>query len=132
MGIGEALVTLLNDRGSPTPLVHAMMCAPASRMGTLSDTEITDAVARSTLVAKYNQAVDSQSAYEILSAKLLEVVARGPAMAPKGRPEQRTAFEKVVASPISRQVGSVIARELTRGLLGVLGLGVRTRRTRLF
>jgi hypothetical protein len=132
MGIGEALVTLLNDRGVPTPLVHTMMCAPASRMGTLSDGEITDGISRSTLVTKYASAVDPQSAYEILSAKLLEAAAQRPVESPGRVPDQRTTFEKVVSSPISRQVGTVIARELTRWLLGVLGLGGRSRRPRLF
>src|SRR5215212_4828438 len=55
LGIGEALVTLLNEKGIPTPLAATMMLAPRSRMDVLSDTEIESIVAKSKLAAKYNQ-----------------------------------------------------------------------------
>lgn len=72
LGIGEALVTLLNEKGIPTPLAHVMMCTPRSRMDVLTEGEIDNIVSKSRLVAKYNQVIDSQSAYEILTAKLEE------------------------------------------------------------
>src|ERR1043165_3026563 len=72
MGIGEALITMLNEKGIPTPLAHTMLCAPRSRMDILSDVEIDAVVAKSKLVGKYNQTIDSQSAYEILTQKLEE------------------------------------------------------------
>jgi len=68
MGIGEAFITLLNEKGIPTPLIHTMLCAPKSRMDVLTDEEIDAVTKKSKLVAKYNQIVDS--AYEILTAKL--------------------------------------------------------------
>ena len=70
MGIGEAFVTLLNEKGIPTPLVHTMLCPPRSRMDILSDMEIDSLVGKSKLANKYNRTIDSESAYEILNEKL--------------------------------------------------------------
>src|SRR5215510_14582550 len=70
LGIGEALVTMLNEKGIPTPLVHCMLRPPQSRMDILTDLEINAVVARSKIAAKYNQVIDEQSAYEILTDKL--------------------------------------------------------------
>src|SRR5438046_3470920 len=58
LGIGEALVTLLNEKGIPTPLVHCMMCSPRSRMDVLTDAEIDAIIAKSKIAAKYNQVID--------------------------------------------------------------------------
>ena len=70
MGIGEALVTMLNEKGIPTPLVNVMLAPPRSRMDVLTDQEIDEIVSESKLASKYNKVVDSESAYEILNAKL--------------------------------------------------------------
>src|SRR5687767_13157325 len=72
LGIGEALITLLNEKGIPTPLVHCMMVPPKSRMDILSDAEIEKLVSQSQLTGKYNQVLDSKSAYEMLNEKLEE------------------------------------------------------------
>src|SRR4026208_1519247 len=72
LGIGEAFVTMLNEKGIPTPLVHTMLVPPRSRMDVLTDAEINNLVAQSKLASKYNKAVDSESAYEILNKKLDE------------------------------------------------------------
>src|SRR4029078_12497217 len=77
MGIGEALITMLNEKGVPTPLAHTMLCAPRSRMDILSDAEIDGITGRSKLVVKYNKAIDSESAYEILTPKLQEAAEKG-------------------------------------------------------
>ena len=70
MGTGEALVTALNEKGIPTPLAVCTMRAPMSRMDILSDQEINDLIAKSSLAKKYNEYFDRESAYEILNAKL--------------------------------------------------------------
>ena len=72
LGTGEALVTVLNEKGIPTPLVVCMIQAPMSRMDVLSTTEIQDLVEKSTLKNKYNNVIDRESAYEILNSKLTE------------------------------------------------------------
>ena len=70
LGIGEALVTTLNENGIPTPLVQVMMVPPRSRMDILSDAEVASLTGSSKLVQKYDQQVDSESAYEILNQKI--------------------------------------------------------------
>ncbi len=70
MGTGEALVTALNEKGIPTPLVVCTMRAPMSRMDVLSETEIDKIISSSKLAKKYNESIDRDSAYEILTRKL--------------------------------------------------------------
>lgn len=72
LGIGEALVTALNEKGIPTPLAHTMLRAPQSRMDVLTDDEINAIIKKSYLVRKYNEVIDRESAYEILSEKIDE------------------------------------------------------------
>ncbi len=129
LGIGEALVTMLDEKGVPTPLVHCMMSPPRSRMDILSPAEIDAVVGKSKLVAKYNQTIDSQSAYEILTAKLQEAAANNGGQQQTGgkaaKPEPST-FEKIVNSQAARQVERTAASVITRSLLGALGLGGRS------
>lgn len=137
LGIGEAAITVLNEKGIPTPLAATLLRAPQSRMDILSDDEINDLVRSSGLVSKYNEAIDRESAYELLNRKL-EVYSKEKDFtlpkyeAPKqtrGRPkEEKSTFEKVLTSSTTRQIGNTVVRELTRGILGVLGLGGTTRR----
>lgn len=73
LGIGEALVTALSERGIPTPLAATMLRTPVSRMDILSPAEITSINRSSVLVQKYSQEIDRESAYEILSRKVADV-----------------------------------------------------------
>jgi uncharacterized protein len=136
LGIGEAFVSALNEKGIPTPLAHTLMRAPESRMDVLTPTEIDRIIDHSALVRKYNQEIDRESAYEILSGKIAEAqeataqaAARDERPAPRGR-EEKSVVEKVIDNPLARQVGRTVARELARGLLGVLGLGGSSRSRR--
>ena len=70
LGIGEALVTGLNEKGIPTPLAATICRAPLTRMDVLSDLEVAGLVSRSELVKKYNEEIDRESAYEILTNKI--------------------------------------------------------------
>jgi nicotinamidase-related amidase len=131
MGIGEAMVTMLNEKGIPTPLAHVMLNPPRSRMDVLADTEIDEIVGKSKLAAKYNNEVDSESAYEILNAKL-EEAAEKTAQAEEetettkgnGRAKKEESF---LDNPIVKSVGRTAATMITRSLLGALGLGGRSR-----
>lgn len=127
LGIGEALVTLLNEKGIPTPLVHTMLCSPRSRMDILVDSEIDQLVAKSKLAPKYAKEIDSDSAYEILTRKLEQAAAQAPPEEEK--PAGRTAKEpSFFDNPVVRQVGRTAASVITRSLLGALGLTGRSRR----
>lgn len=98
LGIGEALVTVLDERGAPTPLAATLLCAPRSRMGTLTPGELDAIVAPSPVAAKYNVAIDPQSAYEILGGKMATAITGGAA--PPGNVPRRT-FSPVAAPPAS-------------------------------
>lgn len=136
LGIGEAIVSVLNEKGIPTPLAHTLMRAPESRMDILTPTEIDNILGRSAIYRKYNQEVDRESAYEILNGKIAEAqevqASQEQAAAPRAKAakEEPTVIETIAKDPLARQIGRTVARELTRGLLGVLGLGGSSRSTR--
>ena len=129
MGIGEAFVTMLNEKGIPTPLVHTYLMPPATRMDVLSQEEVTQLVRSSALVKKYEQAMDSHSAYEMLTAKI-EAAAGASDMPNKQNPREsgKSTVETILESSVVRQAGRTAASILTRTLLGALGLGPSTRR----
>lgn len=131
LGIGEALVTMLNEKGIPTPLVQVLMIAPRSRMDILSPEEINGLVASSKLIKKYNQEIDSESAYEMLTAKLQEAAgdeASDEQPAAKKGKQEKSVLEEMLDSSVARQVGRTAASMITRSLLGALGLGGTSRR----
>jgi len=133
LGIGEAFVTVLNENGIPTPLAATMLRAPASRMGPLTEKELDEAVGRSRLAAKYNQTVDRESAYEILSRKIETVHKDAEEEEPHpGKKQDAGIFDNPFVKELSKTVGGTlgreVTREVTRGLLGMLGLGSRRRR----
>lgn len=140
LGIGEALVTLLNEKGIPTPLAHTMLCSPRSRMDILSAGEIEAIDSQSKMVSKYNRPVDSESAYEILNEKLKEAAERdieAPAATSNARrtKPELTTFEKVANHTVVKSMMRTAGNGIVRSLLGALGLGGRTSRrksTRLF
>ncbi len=130
LGIGEAFVTLLSEKGIPTPLVHCMMAPPKSRMDVLTDSEVDSLVSNSKLAKKYNEVIDSESAFEILSKKIEAATAihqREEEVKAEEKEEKKESKEKgIMDSPILKQVGRTAASILTRGLLGALGLGGRS------
>jgi DNA helicase HerA-like ATPase len=128
MGIGEALVTFLNEKGIPTPLVHTMLCPPRSRMDILSDIELDALINRSKLIQKYNRAVDSESAYEILTEKLNVAAEQSQQQAQQKKQPKQPKEKSIFDSPAMRQAERTAASVITRSLLGALGLGGRRKR----
>ena len=135
LGIGEALITMLNEKGIPTPLVHCMLRPPQSRMDILSELEIDALVSKSKIASGYNKVVDSESAYEILNEKLKEAAEK------KAEQEQQKAEEKSETKttkkekgffddPVVKSMTRTAGNTIVRGLLGVLGLGGRSRSRR--
>ena len=132
MGIGEALVTALNEKGIPTPLAVTYMCPPRSRMDVLSDAEVNDIVSKSKIAKKYNAAIDRESAYEILTVKMEKAAAEEEkekaSKTSSGRTSNRrekSTMETILGSSAARQVGRTAANLLTRTLLGALGVSTR-------
>jgi hypothetical protein len=97
LGIGEALVTVLDERGAPTPLAATILCAPRSRMGPLLPNELQEIVSRSEIAQKYNTTLDSQSAYEILGGKI--AIAASPEHAEKVAGVERRTFTPGASAP---------------------------------
>ena len=132
LGIGEALVTALNEKGIPTPLAATHLRAPATRMGILNESEMLQLVDNSPLIPIYNQHIDRQSAYEILNAKIATAIPQtnGSITSP---PEANTSslgfdtLEALSKNTMARQLGRTVVREVTRSLLGVLGLSKKSK-----
>ena len=140
LGIGEALATVLNEKGIPTPLVRTMLCAPRSRMGVLTAKELTQVRAVSEIAEEYNEKIDRKSAYEMLNDKLEtfadEETQKRLKDQTKGRKATYSAgrdesfIETMSKNTMVRQLGRTVMRELTRGLLGALGVKKTRRRRR--
>lgn len=133
LGIGAAAVTVLSEKGNPTPLAATLLCAPRSRMDVLTPQEIDEIVNSSKIVAKYNEVIDRESALEILNKKLEEHQAEQQKEAEekekeKPKKEEKSTVEKALTSTTARQVGRTVAREVTRGLLGMIGIGSTRRK----
>ncbi len=120
LGIGEALVTTLNEKGIPTPLAVTMLRAPQSRMGILSNDEIEELISKSNLVKKYAVTIDADSAYEMLSKKIDDAVARAQQTEQK-ETEVRQASEPSTASVVGKSVLKVVtSASFIRGAFGIL------------
>jgi DNA helicase HerA-like ATPase len=125
LGIGEAIVTMLNEKGVPTPLAHTFLMSPRSRMDILSDTEIKKLTAASVLIPKYNQHIDRDSAYEILNRKLDATQqsspssSKGPSQSARSGTQskaEKTWLEKAMQSSAGKQV----QRSIVRTIFGVV------------
>jgi DNA helicase HerA-like ATPase len=121
LGIGEALVTALNEKGIPTPLAATMMRAPMSRMDVLTESEIQEINNKSKLVKKYSELIDRESAYEMLNKKIAVIEQE------VAKQEQEKAAEKEenkgpsTASVVGKSVLKVLtSATFIRGAFGVL------------
>lgn len=127
LGIGQAFVTVLDEKGVPTETVVTHLAPPASFMGPLSEGEYKAQLDQSELNKKYKDTIDPRSAFEILNERIQAVeeekVESKPQPQSKGRAEKST-FEQVLASPITKQVG----KEIVRGVFGMLFGTTTTRR----
>ncbi|PWB24015.1 helicase HerA-like domain-containing protein [Flavobacterium sp. HTF] len=120
LGIGEALVTALNEKGVPTPLVATMMRAPMSRMDILSSEEIESINSKSKLVKKYSEEIDRESAYEILTKKIEEAT-QAAAEQEEQAPTRSSKAEPSTASVVGKSVLKVVtSATFIRGVFGVL------------
>ncbi|MEQ1552956.1 MAG: helicase HerA-like domain-containing protein [Ferruginibacter sp.] len=131
LGIGEALITMLSEKGVPTPLAHTMLCSPRSRMDVLTQAEVDDINSHSKLVAKYAEDTDAESAYEILNAKLKEAAEKTEEMSEtkKKEKEEPSTLEKIADNSIVKSIVRTAGNTIVRSLLGSLGLGGRSKKS---
>lgn len=141
LGVGEALVSMLDEKGRPAPVERAFVCPPRSRIGPASDAERQQVIRNSLLYGHYEKLVDRESAYEILKARAAQSPAQQPAdsdqgfdwgnvlgtssASGKGRP--RDSVLEAVAKSAARTIGSELGRQIIRGVLGSLFGGTRRR-----
>jgi uncharacterized protein len=157
LGVGEALISFLDEKGRPAQVERSFVIAPGSRLGVLSDAERSAAIKGSTIYGHYEQTLDSESAYEKLHASVQGAQApaqpttqTGAGQAPAqdgggllgsiggglssilfGRTGPRgghtEGLVEASAKSLARSVGSSVGREIIRGVLGSLLGGGRRR-----
>ena len=133
LGIGEAVITVLDPRGTPTPVVAARLIPPGARMAPLTPAELEADIRQSDLLAEYGQAVDRESAREMLAERMAKTEAPAEEQPKKGRGAGKTvakAAGAAVVGALTTSIGRTVGREIVRGLFGMLGMKPpRTRRS---
>lgn len=131
LGVGEALVSVLDSKGVPTPVERVLIRPPASQMGPITDQERSTLVQRSVLAGVFDQALDRESAYEILQAQAERALSDETVVTRRqseARERRRPAAERSVVADMVRQAGrsamrafgTQLGRQIMRGLLGSL------------
>ena len=120
LGIGEALISALDEKGRPTPLAATLLRAPMSRMDVLTANELKEVINKSSLVKKYNEEIDRESAYEILNEKIEK--AEKEAEKEKDKPKKTTRRASTRQNPVIKVLTSAT---FIRGVLGVLKKVIR-------
>ncbi|NNK11549.1 MAG: DUF853 family protein, partial [Flavobacteriaceae bacterium] len=120
LGIGEALISALDEKGRPTPLAATLLRAPMSRMDILTKKELKEVIDNSRLVHKYNETIDRESAYEMLNEKIekAEVKAKKEETRSSGRSRSTSTRRKSTRqNPVVKVLTSAT---FIRGVLGIL------------
>jgi DNA helicase HerA-like ATPase len=137
LGIGEALVGTLQDKGTPEIVRRVLVAPPQSRIGPLTQAERAELIARSPLAGRYDKPMDRESAYEMLLARKGASVDPSPKPAAEGKSDGGFAdmaggflggLAGQAVKSAMRQAASQIGRDLVRGLMGSLLGGSKKRR----
>jgi len=123
LGIGEALISALDEKGRPTPLAATLLRAPMSRMDVLTNTELKNVLKASQLIKKYNKEIDRESAYEILNEKIEK--AQEEAEKEKAKPKTRRTSSRSRSTRMNPVVKVLTSATFIRGVLGVLKKVIR-------
>jgi len=134
LGVGEALVSLLDEKGQPQPVERIFIAPPQSRIGPLTDAERSEQLARSPLKSRYEQSLDRESAFEKLAAKAQasaeaeNTAVENSRAQPAAKDNATAEIVEAFAKSAARAVGSQIGRQIIRGVLGSLLGGASSRR----
>ena len=141
LGVGEALVSFLDEKGIPTPVERSFVCPPSGRIGPATDSERAQTVKTSNVYGFYEKHVDRESAYEILKSRAEQsasakseaeasensgfdwggILGGGNSNKKSGGSHSDSVLE-AAAKSVARTVGSELGRQIVRGLLGgILG-----------
>jgi DNA helicase HerA-like ATPase len=138
LGVGEALVSFLDEQGRPTIVERAFILPPASRIGPISPAERQAAMAQSLVAGVYEKTIDRESAHEIISARVAVAARQAPSPASPGQqPDaadsglggllgglfgggngRRESAVQAMMKSAARSIGSQVGREIIRGVLG--------------
>lgn len=117
LGIGEALISALDEKGRPTPLAATLLRAPRSRMDILTPNELKEVIDKSSLVDHYNEIIDRESAYEILNEKIEKAEELAEREKEKPTTSRRSTRQSTRQNPVIKVLTSAT---FIRGVLGVL------------
>ena len=117
LGIGEALISALDEKGRPTPLAATLLRAPMSRMDILTDNELNSVIKSSELVGKYNKEIDRESAYEILNEKIEKAEKEAEKEKTSSTGRRTSTRRSTRQNPVIKVLTSAT---FIRGVLGVL------------
>jgi hypothetical protein len=121
LGVGEALVSFLDEKGSPCVVERAFIVPPGSQLGPLTEEERGRIIRSSDLFGHYEKAVDRESAYEKLKERTAQTASPSQTAGPRGGRQSQGILE-AVAKSAARSIGSELGRRVLRGVLGsILG-----------
>ncbi|MBM3400911.1 MAG: DUF853 family protein [Bacteroidetes bacterium] len=122
LGTGQALITVLNEKGIPTEVAATHLFPPRAVMGPMSEADCDTLMQSSPIYQKYQEVIDPISAYDILTRRIQEKMKeestdkeREIENKPSSK-EEKSTFEEIINAPITRQIGTAIVR----GLFGML------------
>ncbi len=129
MGVGEALVSTLQDKGVPGVVDQILIRPPTSRMGPITEKERAEVRSRSPVGGRYDESLDRESAAEILQkraeklAKELEKAQKSSQKQPARRSSNRQSAGEAAWKNLLRSMGTILGREIMRGIMGVIKKG---------
>lgn len=129
LAVGEALVSFLEEKGTPGIVERAWVCPPQGQIGPVTPEQRQQVVRRSVLFGHYEKMVDRESAYELLKARTEQIVVQAPTLpqkeVPKPRGRQSDTVLEAVTKSVLRAAGSQLGRQVVRGVLGSIFGGKR-------
>jgi uncharacterized protein len=142
LGVGEALVSFLDEKGTPTVVERALVCPPRSQIGPITPAQRQEIIRTSVIAGVYENAVDRESAYELLKGRAAQAATESASQSPQqptkpwygdllgsgssgGR--RGDTLAETIAKSAARTLGSTVGRQLVRGVLGSLLGGTRRR-----
>ncbi len=122
LGVGEALVSMLEDKGVPGVVQRCLICPPRSRIGPADESERAEIMSRSPVGGRYDRLVDRESAHELLARRAEKIAQETPREASRKSGSGRQSYGEAVTKSVLRSLGSTVGRTLGRQLLrGILG-----------
>jgi DNA double-strand break repair helicase HerA and related ATPase len=128
LAVGESLVSMLDENGTPRPVERAKIAPPEGRLGAITPEERKAVLKSSPLAGRYEKAIDRESAYEILKARTASAAESSEKTVPAAKRSTRQSPVEAAITSAARSFGTQIGRQLLRGIFGSLSGGSRRRK----